>query len=113
MHVENDKRIQALKAFVRSVTTMLTAMDTTGITIRFMNSLNDGDYNDICDVERIEQIMSQTDFTGRFTKLGKALESKILEPFVFQKTAASNLTRPVLITIITDGMVSSPMGLRH
>lgn len=113
MHMESGKRIQALKAFVRKVTKMLSMMDTTGITIRFMNSVDDGGYNNICDMKQVEQIMSQIEFNGRFTKLGKRLESKILEPFVFQKTATSTLTKPILITIITDGMVWSPMKLRH
>lgn len=107
------ERIQALKTFVRRVTKMLTVMDTTGIAIRFMNSLSDEDYNNICDVERVERIVSQMEFHGRHTRLGKALEIKILEPFVFQKTAASILTKPILVTIITDGMVTSPEKLRH
>ncbi|KAL0630980.1 hypothetical protein Q9L58_010171 [Maublancomyces gigas] len=107
------ERIQALKTFVRRVTKMLTVMDTTGIAIRFMNSLSDEDYNNICDVERVERIVSQMEFNGRHTRLGKALEIKILEPFVFQKTAASILTKPILVTIITDGMVTSPEKPRH
>lgn len=106
---ENGKRIQALKTVVREVMKMVSIMDTGGIKIRFMNSLDDWRYNSINDVLEVDHIMSQVEFNGRFTKLGKALESKILEPLVFQKIASgTGLVKPVLITIITDGKVSFP-----
>lgn len=81
------------------------------IKIRFLNSLSDEDYSCVSDMERVEQIMSQTQYNGRYTKLGKTLEVKILEPLVFQKTPGGLLKRPVMITILTDGMVSFTLKL--
>lgn len=107
--MEDGRRIDALKALVIKITKILTMTDTTGIRIRFMNALDDENYNNICDVEEAERIMSQINFNGRYTRLGKVLESKILEPFVFQKIATTTLHNPILVTIITDGKVSFPL----
>lgn len=108
MHLDDGRRIAGLKGLVSTVMKMITRLETGGIKIRFMNSTEDGDFNNLRSMEEVDQIMSRMKFDGRFTRIGKALRSKILEPMVFEKTETKSLTRPILVTIITDGRVGIP-----
>lgn len=105
--MQHGDRIAALKEYVRRVTKITTMLDTTGISIRFINFERDEGFNGIHTISEVEEVMDCAGFCGG-TRLGTELERKILNPLLFAKTRNETLEKPLLITIVTDGAVGTP-----
>lgn len=103
--MQHDRRIPALQEMVRRIAKITGLFETEGIKVRCLNSKQDGEFNNIRTLEDVEKIMSEIKFSGLYTKIGTSLWDKILKPLVFDKIDSNNLTRPLLVSIITDGEV--------
>jgi len=101
-------RVELLKQTLKSVAKIAIALNepdhSGGISLRFMNSKNDGHMNNITSIPEIEKAISKVPFDGR-TELGTQLKRKVLEPFLVDRLERQKrkLDKPILITIITDG----------
>ena len=80
--------------------------------IRFMNGTDDPRTDNIRVRDEVDKVVDNHQFEG-LTRIGTSLMVKILEHFVFSDEPGiprrmRRLGRPLLITIITDGVVSPP-----
>jgi hypothetical protein len=98
-----DAQIQLVKRITRITTRILPEGD--GVALRFINQ--DVDNSDKLSFLEIGNIMENK--AGKpqgGTPIGTYLKSKILEPLVYSKLQPQTLARPLLISVITDGMPS-------
>ena len=96
-------RIPSLKTFLRHVLKISSVYLNEGLSIRWLNSQSrhDGVKADL----DLVQLIDRNPFKGD-TLIGNALRSKILEPLVMEPARGGRLEKPVMVLIITDGMVS-------
>jgi hypothetical protein len=74
-----------------------------GVALRFINREVQNSTN--LTLEEIGKIMDPMPWQpGGNTEIGTYLRSRILEPLVYNKIATKNLDRPLLISVMTDGM---------
>ncbi|MCJ1368414.1 hypothetical protein MMC16_007556 [Acarospora aff. strigata] len=99
---EGGERIQDLKLMVGRVADVATLFDDDGILVRFMNGTTEG--NGIRDSGSASQMIMclQVQFNG-MTPLGTMLNQKIIQPFLMGGIQTRNLSKPILVIIITDG----------
>lgn len=97
----------AVEKMVSRVATITTLLDPDGIKLRFINLKGDGNFNDIQTTAQVGKIFKDEyfGFNGSHSRIGTQMRTKILEPLVFAKIEKKSLTRPLLITTITDGQV--------
>jgi hypothetical protein len=92
-------RIPALIRTLQSITAWATLLEPSGVSVRFLNY--SGDMNDKFDKlssqEKIANIVYNVKL-GRYTRLGTALQEKILEH-------RAGRSKPLIAVIITDGEV--------
>lgn len=110
MHKNHKARITALQELVRRVATITTSLDTPGIKLRFINfnppEACADEFDDVRSLRDVARVLGRVKFRGKRTQLGTGLLRKVLEPLVYEELAAEGgLTRPVLVTTITDGAV--------
>ncbi|PWW74840.1 hypothetical protein C7212DRAFT_206843 [Tuber magnatum] len=91
-----------MRETILKISDVCTAFRDEGISVKFINFRGDGDYNNIRDRERLDQVVSRVKPKGG-TRLGTVLRNKIVEPLVIQKAKGESFERPVFVTIITDG----------
>ena len=101
---------EALKRIV-SITTKYTAHNN-GIRLRWLNhdvaTARHLSPNELKSLQDVDQIIAKMKNEMRGpTRLGMTLQNRILEPFLLSKlkNPDEGLTKPILITIITDGEV--------
>jgi hypothetical protein len=102
MHREG--RWDAQKKLIQRITKITTRIlpEGEGVALRFINREVDSSSN--LTLDGIGKIMDPMPWQpGGNTAIGTYLRSKVLEP-VYSKIRAKNLERPLLISIITDGM---------
>lgn len=99
-----------MQEMVRRIAKITGLFETEGIKVRCINSTQDGEFNNIRTLEDVEAVMSKIRFNGTHTRIGTRLWDKILKPLVFDKIDSNSLTRPLIVSIITDGQVR--MNLR-
>ncbi|KAJ5772950.1 Transcription factor RfeF [Penicillium paradoxum] len=104
---EKGLRKDQLRQILGIVATAASTFDQDGISVRFMNSSEQGD--GIRDAEDVERLVSRVRFSG-LTPLGTSLRSKVVEPMIVQPARANRLEKPVLVITITDGQ---PAGESH
>lgn len=97
---EGGERINDLKLMVGRVADVATMFDDDGILVRFMNGTLEG--NGIRDSASAAQLISQVQFTG-MTPLGTSLNQKVIQPFLMGGIQNRNISKPILVIIITDG----------
>lgn len=97
----------AVEKMVSRVATITTLLDPDGIKLRFINLKGDGNFNGIQTTAQVDKIFKDEyfGFNGSNSRIGTQMRRKILEPLVFAKIGEKGLTRPLLITTITDGQV--------
>lgn len=100
MFEEDGKRLDDLKEILSIVATAASMFDQDGISVRFMNSMVQG--NNINSKEAAEALISQVRFQG-LTPMGTSLRHKVLEPLVIGPARNGQLKKPVLVITITDG----------
>lgn len=101
----HQKRFDKLKTVVRRIARIGSAYNPAGITIRFMNATNDGGFNGIITEEQVETCLDQVHLR-RGTPLGTKLFQKVVQPLIVQKARSWELTKPVVVSVVTDGMPS-------
>ena len=102
MRAEN--RIIALQETIRCVSEFATLL-TSGMSIRFLNFKQDGNFNNLTDLKEIMQKVQMVNYHGN-TKLGHWLRMKIVGPMIMKKADNNVLKKPVIVAVITDGEVS-------
>jgi hypothetical protein len=99
------KRRAVLEDTLQHVAKFATKLEPSGISIRFLNFSQDGEFNNLNDVEDIMQKVRAVGYDGP-TLLGQKLYFKIVLPMVFQKARQNTFTKPIIVMVITDGEVS-------
>ena len=98
-----DAQVQLIKRITRITTRILPEGD--GVALRFINqNVNNSDKLSLQQIGNIMQRMSWQ--PNGNTAIGTFLKSKVLEPMVYSKLQPRSLERPLLISVITDGMPS-------
>ncbi|KAH8154989.1 uncharacterized protein LAJ45_01522 [Morchella importuna] len=100
--MNNGSRIHDMKKVVKRIVNIATKIDPEGISIRFMNARDDSRHDHICRTSESREIMRKVTFGG-LTPLGEMLRKKILNPMVYDAVRSNNMTRPLLVSVITDG----------
>jgi hypothetical protein len=99
--MKEDERAQSQKELVKRIASITTRLvpDREGIELRFINHETTFSKPNM---NQIEIIMSDVRLDG-WTEIGTNLRRKILEPLVREPLNSRRLSRPLLISIITDG----------
>ncbi|KAJ7476924.1 hypothetical protein B0H11DRAFT_1304612 [Mycena galericulata] len=98
-----DAQVQLVKKIAQITTRVLPEGD--GVALRFINQ--NVDNSEKLSLQEIGGIMDNMSWQPRGdTAIGTYLKSKILEPLVYSKLQPPTLARPLLISVITDGMPS-------
>lgn len=103
--MRREGRWDSQKKLIQRITKITTRIlpEGEGVALRFINREVDNSSN--LTLEGIGNIMDPMPWQpGGNTEIGTYLRSKVLEPLVYSKLEAKKLERPVLISIITDGM---------
>ena len=96
-------QVQLVKRITQITTRILPEGD--GVALRFINQ--NVDNSDNLSFLEIGNIMENKSWQRNGdTAIGTYLKSKILEPLVYSKLQPQTLARPLLISVITDGMPS-------
>jgi hypothetical protein len=103
--MNTGNRITALQETVKRVSEFATYLEPSGMSIRFLNFEQDGNFNNLADVNDIMQKVQMVDYDGT-TKLGQWLQIKIVGPMILEKAENNTLQKPVIVAVITDGEVS-------
>lgn len=102
---QKEDRMTDQQNLVRQIASICTEVvpDNLGVHLRFINQ--ELPHADRLRMNDIENIMSEVKPTG-FTEIGTNLRKRILEPIVYRQMMA----RPLFVSVITDGVPSSPRG---
>jgi hypothetical protein len=103
--MRRDGRWDSQKKLIERITKISTRIlpDGEGVALRFINREMDNTSN--LTLEGIMKIMDPMPWApGGNTEIGTYLKSRILEPEVYSKIQAKTFERPLLISIMTDGM---------
>lgn len=105
---ENGERIKDLKLILSRVAFAASLFDDDGISVRFMNSNEQGE--NIRSEAEVDGLIQRIQFKG-LTPMGTNLKNKVLEPLVLNPARAGQLRKPVLVITITDGQpAGEPQG---
>ncbi|KZV92410.1 hypothetical protein EXIGLDRAFT_75908 [Exidia glandulosa HHB12029] len=105
--MKRDGRWAAQVDLVKRITQITTRIlpEGDGVALRFINQSVDDSPN--LSLQQIGNIMQSTSWAPNGnTEIGTYLRAKILEPMVYSKLEAKTLGRPLLVSVITDGMPS-------
>ncbi|KAI1453915.1 hypothetical protein F4805DRAFT_469754 [Annulohypoxylon moriforme] len=100
---QREDRMEDQRQLVKRIAAICTKIvpDDLGVHLRFINS-QPSDTNDL-NTDAIENIMGRVNPSGR-TEIGTRLRERILNPLLYDDDNAGNMRRPILISIITDGV---------
>ena len=101
---DNMKRFDIMKTVIETIGFWSTLMDPDGIVVRFFNSNEEG--NGIGNSSDVSKLFNKVKPSGS-TPMGKNLKSKIFNKIIQPVINARELSRPVLIITITDGVPDS------
>jgi hypothetical protein len=102
IYEEDGLRVQAMRTFLKRISSITRFFDPDGISIRFLN--HDEKYDSVTDEATVDNIISNVSFSG-CTQIGTMLKQRIVDPMVVGPAQAGKLKKPVLIIMITDGEV--------
>jgi uncharacterized protein YegL len=97
---ENGERIDDLKLIGNKVSEVATMFDDDGVLVRFMNSNTQG--NSVRSAADVGALLASVQYSG-LTPLASGMQSKVLQPIVYNLAATGQLQKPVLVMTITDG----------
>lgn len=97
---EKGVRKEQLRQIISIVATAASTFDEDGISVRFMNNMENGD--GIRNADDVNMLVSRVRFAG-LTPLGTGLKNKVLDPMVVGPARAGRLQKPALVITITDG----------
>src|SRR2546430_16103707 len=102
--MQMEDRMATLRDTLRRITKFATILCPSGISVRVLNCSEDTDgrWDELKTVKDVNERMDR--ITYQFgTPLGTVLLSKVLQPMILDKANRSELKKPVIVTIITDG----------
>ncbi|EJD34338.1 hypothetical protein AURDEDRAFT_189021 [Auricularia subglabra TFB-10046 SS5] len=105
--MKRDNRWDAQTALVKRIAQITTRIlpEGGGVALRFINQ--DVDASPNLSSKQIGDIMARTRWAPNGnTEIGTHLRAKILQPMVYSKLESKTLARPLLVSIMTDGMPS-------
>ncbi|KAK7752770.1 hypothetical protein SLS62_005322 [Diatrype stigma] len=105
--MKRDGRWDSQRKLVERITRITTRIlpEGEGVALRFINQDVNTSLN--LTLTEIGEILAPLSWkSGGNTQIGTNLRSKILEPLVYSKIETKSLERPLLVTIITDGIPS-------
>ncbi|KAK6523361.1 hypothetical protein TWF281_001341 [Arthrobotrys megalospora] len=102
-----------LRDLVRRIASIATRLlpDGEGVELRFINAPTDASYSKPS-LDKIDNIIEDLQMWG-WTPIGSNLKAKILIPLVYKRLRTEQFTRPVLVSIITDGHPEGPQGRKN
>lgn len=103
--MKREDRWENQKKLIKQITQITTRIlpEGEGVALRFIN--RDVDNASNLTLAEIGKILDPMPWQpGGNTEIGTYLRSKILQPLVYSKIKDKTLERPLLISIITDGM---------
>ncbi|KAJ3560792.1 hypothetical protein NP233_g10602 [Leucocoprinus birnbaumii] len=99
-----EAQVEMVKRIAGITTRILPEGD--GVALRFINQ-DVPNNSDKLSLKEIGDIIGKMSWQpGGNTEIGTYLKSKILEPMVYSKLPSKTLSKPLLISVITDGMPS-------
>ncbi|KAI9089639.1 hypothetical protein DFS34DRAFT_638978 [Phlyctochytrium arcticum] len=101
---ENGERIDDLNMIVAKVAEIASLFDHDGISVRFMNSDQQG--NNLRSETETSTLVRSVKYMG-VTPLGTQLDAKVVQPLVLGPARNNQMQKPVLVITITDG---EPVG---
>jgi hypothetical protein len=101
---DNLKRFDIMKIVVETIGFFSTLMDTDGIVVRFFNSNEEG--NGIINSSDVSSLFDKVKPCGN-TPMGEKLKSKIFDQIIKPIMNSQEISKPILIITITDGIPNS------
>jgi hypothetical protein len=105
----STEKTDDLKLILSRVVDITSMFDDDGLSLRFFNG-ND-EFDNITNEQDAMNALAKVSYCGG-TPLGRNLVSKIFEPFVYAKARKNQLTKPVMVYIITDGVPDNKEEVR-
>lgn len=105
--MKHDGRWDSQRKLVERITRITTRIlaEGEGVALRFINQEVNASSN--LTLTEVGDILTPLSWkSGGNTQIGTNLGSKILEPLVYRQIETKSLERPLLVTIITDGIPS-------
>ena len=104
---EGGRRKKELKDVLYFLSRLYGAVTTRGIkAIHFLNDTKTLGANDIATRDQIERVINSHEFKG-LARIGTGLHRRILAPLVLiKKSGVQRMERPLLVVVITSGVVS-------
>jgi hypothetical protein len=99
-------RFHEMKDILGRIANISTSLDSTGISIRFLNYRDDWHLNNLQSETDVYRALRRIRPQG-VTRLGTILREKIVDPMIVSKAKKKKLEKSFLVTIITDGDVSA------
>ncbi|KID85680.1 transcription factor RfeF [Metarhizium guizhouense ARSEF 977] len=101
---KHKRKLKGTLIRLAKIASLLTPL---GISVRFLNHTgeNTNSLDGLLTINEIEQQFSKVWFIG-FSRLGTALNEKVVQPLIIRKAEAHTLRRPVITMVITDGQPS-------
>lgn len=109
--MRQGSRIPVLKDTLRRVARFAMYLKPTGISLRFLNHPADHSFDGLKSVKDIMKKLESIEFSG-CSRLGTELNDKVVKPLI-KKAEQRQLTRPLVVVIITDGEVMKPSRSRQ
>lgn len=98
---QSTEKTDDLKLILSRVVDITSMFDDDGLSLRFFNC--NYEFDGITNEQDAVNALTKVHYNGG-TPLGRNLVSKIFEPFVYSKARKNQLTKPVMVYIITDGV---------
>lgn len=105
----STEKTDDLKLILSRIVDIASMFDDDGMNMRFFNS--DMYFDNVSSEQQANSALLQIHYNGG-TPIGKNLVTKVLEPFVYAKARNNQLTKPVMIYIITDGVPDNKNELK-
>ncbi|EPS41458.1 hypothetical protein H072_4651 [Dactylellina haptotyla CBS 200.50] len=99
---KGEDRITRLKLTLRKITELATLIEPSGISIRFINHEEDGNWDQIRSQGYLDSLLETVEWGG-FTNIGTELNDKIIQPMVIDKMRDGAFKKPLIVIAITDG----------
>jgi hypothetical protein len=105
---DNMSRWDLLREVLKTVSFWATLMDSDGVVVRFFNSILADEGNGVSTTAQVDGLFNKIrPSREKTTPMGKELKTKILDQFVYPMLERKQLTRPILIITMTDGIPDS------
>jgi len=108
--MNSEDRVQALRDTLKRTAMIATLLSDDGIKIRLLDSHTDSDgwFDHVKIPAEVTQRMDTATYPGPYkfgTPLGTQEHAKVLTPLIVQMAQRRQLSKPVIVVIITDGEV--------